>query len=129
MPFPMELWFCPVILIVLQMQCRCSCYCSWLFTFIHLSFVVTYQHFQRDIVRGVEGFIVTGSKQVEIGKLLAFCSQYIYIYIYCLNSHQVSSSQVPSCQMIAGNMDLKTHAPVATLYLKWHYVIVELELK
>ncbi|KAG5239027.1 endophilin-A [Salix suchowensis] len=28
----------------------------------------TYQHhFQRDIVRGVEGYIVTGSKQVEIG--------------------------------------------------------------
>lgn len=26
-----------------------------------------FQHFQRDIVRGVEGFIVTGSKQVEIG--------------------------------------------------------------
>lgn len=26
------------------------------------------QHFQRDIVRGVEGYIVTGSKQVEIGK-------------------------------------------------------------
>lgn len=26
------------------------------------------QHFQRDIVRGVEGYIVTGSKQVEIGE-------------------------------------------------------------
>lgn len=26
------------------------------------------QHFQRDIVRGVEGYIVTGSKQSEIGK-------------------------------------------------------------
>ncbi|ONM35202.1 SH3 domain-containing protein 2 [Zea mays] len=25
------------------------------------------KHFQRDIVRGVEGYIVTGSKQVEIG--------------------------------------------------------------
>ena len=27
-----------------------------------------FQHYQRDIVRGVEGYIVTGSKQVEIGK-------------------------------------------------------------
>lgn len=26
-----------------------------------------FQHYQRDIVRGVEGYIVTGSKQVEIG--------------------------------------------------------------
>ncbi|CAI0437833.1 unnamed protein product [Linum tenue] len=25
------------------------------------------KHFQRDVVRGVEGYIVTGSKQVEIG--------------------------------------------------------------
>ncbi|KAL2335498.1 hypothetical protein Fmac_016711 [Flemingia macrophylla] len=25
------------------------------------------KHYQRDIVRGVEGYIVTGSKQVEIG--------------------------------------------------------------
>lgn len=29
------------------------------------------KHFQRDIVRGVEGFIVTGSKQVEIGNKLS----------------------------------------------------------
>lgn len=28
------------------------------------------QHFQRDIVRDVEGYIVTGSKQVEIGHFL-----------------------------------------------------------
>lgn len=28
---------------------------------------ILFQHFQRDIVRGVEGYIVTGSKQVEIG--------------------------------------------------------------
>nr|GMD84780.1 SH3 domain-containing protein 2-like [Ipomoea batatas] len=28
------------------------------------------KHFQRDIVRGVEGYIVTGSKQIEIGELL-----------------------------------------------------------
>ncbi|KAL0432384.1 UNVERIFIED_CONTAM: SH3 domain-containing protein 2 [Sesamum latifolium] len=29
------------------------------------------QHFQRDIVRGVEGYIVTGTKQVEIGTKLS----------------------------------------------------------
>ncbi|KAK1427276.1 hypothetical protein QVD17_15959 [Tagetes erecta] len=29
------------------------------------------KHFQRDIVRGVEGFIVTGTKQVEIGTKLS----------------------------------------------------------
>ncbi|WOL05262.1 SH3 domain-containing protein 2 [Canna indica] len=29
------------------------------------------KHFQRDIVRGVEGFMVTGSKQVEIGTKLS----------------------------------------------------------
>lgn len=32
---------------------------------------VSSQHFQRDIVRGVEGYIVTGSKQVEIGRQLS----------------------------------------------------------
>jgi hypothetical protein len=31
------------------------------------------KHFQRDIVRGVEGYIVTGSKQVEIGTFLQLC--------------------------------------------------------
>lgn len=29
------------------------------------------KHFQRDIVRGVEGYIVTGSKQIEIGNKLS----------------------------------------------------------
>ncbi|XP_078166797.1 SH3 domain-containing protein 2-like isoform X1 [Carex rostrata] len=33
------------------------------------------KHFQRDIVRGVEGYIVTGSKQVEIGNKLSEDSQ------------------------------------------------------
>ncbi|OVA20400.1 Src homology-3 domain [Macleaya cordata] len=33
------------------------------------------KHFQRDIVRGVEGYIVTGSKQVEIGKPLKICTK------------------------------------------------------
>ncbi|KAK5843900.1 SH3 domain-containing protein 2-like [Gossypium arboreum] len=31
----------------------------------------TAKHFQRDIVRGVEGYIITGSKQVEIGTKLS----------------------------------------------------------
>nr|XP_010906308.1 SH3 domain-containing protein 2 isoform X1 [Elaeis guineensis] len=30
------------------------------------------KHFQRDIVRGVEGYVVTGSKQVEIGNFANF---------------------------------------------------------
>lgn len=33
---------------------------------------VYFQHFQRDIVRGVEGYVVTGSKQVEIGNFAIF---------------------------------------------------------
>uniref|UniRef100_A0A0D9ZNN2 SH3 domain-containing protein n=1 Tax=Oryza glumipatula TaxID=40148 RepID=A0A0D9ZNN2_9ORYZ len=33
------------------------------------------KHFQRDIVRGVEGYIVTGSKQVDIGNKLSDDSQ------------------------------------------------------
>ncbi|PWZ45083.1 hypothetical protein Zm00014a_002634 [Zea mays] len=33
------------------------------------------KHFQRDIVRGMEGYIVTGSKQVEIGNKLSDDSQ------------------------------------------------------
>lgn len=40
------------------------CFCKSFFQF--------FQHFQRDIVRGVEGYIVTGSKQVEIGMLVGF---------------------------------------------------------
>ncbi|KAL4559398.1 hypothetical protein LXL04_031536 [Taraxacum kok-saghyz] len=45
-----------------------------LFAILYLTipdFLKSYQHFQRDIVRGVEGFIVTGSKQVEIGTKLS----------------------------------------------------------
>ncbi|ONM05173.1 SH3 domain-containing protein 2 [Zea mays] len=34
------------------------------------------KHFQRDIVRGVEGYIVTGSKQVEIGGQLKPCCHF-----------------------------------------------------
>jgi len=35
--------------------------------FLTAKLEIILQHFQRDIVRGVEGYIVTGSKQVEIG--------------------------------------------------------------
>ncbi|KAI8531981.1 hypothetical protein RHMOL_Rhmol11G0177500 [Rhododendron molle] len=39
--------------------------------------IETLCQFQRDIVRGVEGYIVTGSKQVEIGtKLSEDCRKY-----------------------------------------------------
>lgn len=43
---------------------------SFLYPF-PLNFVY-FQHFQRDIVRGVEGYVVTGSKQVEIGNFAIF---------------------------------------------------------
>ena len=44
-----------------------------------------FQHFQRDIVRGVEGYIVTGSKQVEIGGNL----DVIPVVSYILKSKKV----------------------------------------
>lgn len=61
-----------------------------------------FQHYQRDIVRGVEGYIVTGSKQVEIGrscwllklllnfvavrlqKIIVFSFEFLYI-LFCRN--------------------------------------------
>ena len=41
------------------------------FAYSLVIFPLTLQHFQRDIVRGVEGYIVTGSKQVELGTVVA----------------------------------------------------------
>jgi len=38
------------------------------FSRLIIALLLCFQHYQRDIVRGVEGYIVTGSKQVEIGK-------------------------------------------------------------
>lgn len=50
------------------------------------SFGFNFQHYQRDIVRGVEGYIVTGSKQVEIGELLKdFLSFFGYDFTFVLN--------------------------------------------
>jgi hypothetical protein len=43
---------------------------------------VFFQHFQRDIVRGVEGYIVTGSKQVEIGGMVGILMLFLYYHIY-----------------------------------------------
>jgi hypothetical protein len=40
-----------------------------------------FQHFQRDVVRGVEGYIVTGSKQVEIGGLVKVLKLFVVFYI------------------------------------------------
>lgn len=51
------------------------------------------QHFQRDIVRGVEGYIVTGSKQVEIGKFFVD-SKYSRLLSANLSSVQIL---IPSC--------------------------------
>lgn len=45
----------------------------------NLCFSPNIQHFQRDIVRGVEGYIVTGSKQVEIGNSLKILSGLIFL--------------------------------------------------
>lgn len=52
------------------------------------SFVLRFQHYQRDIVRGVEGYIVTGSKQVEIGDFfdpLSFNLLYFFMSVIDLN--------------------------------------------
>lgn len=52
---------------------------------IFLSFsYCPFQHFQRDIVRGVEGFIVTGSKQVEIGRLVKPCCPFLNMLVWFL---------------------------------------------
>lgn len=48
---------------------------------IQLSFSSFFQHFQRDIVRGVEGYTVTGSKQVEIG-MLVYSSDSMYLLLF-----------------------------------------------
>ncbi|XP_042456450.1 SH3 domain-containing protein 2-like isoform X1 [Zingiber officinale] len=43
------------------------------------------KHFQRDIVRGVEGYMITGSKQFDIGTILSFlCFFLLFIYIHII---------------------------------------------
>lgn len=43
-----------------------------LVTLFDIHTVFANQHYQRDVIRGVEGYIVTGFKQVEIGEFLNF---------------------------------------------------------
>ncbi|KAM0945570.1 putative SH3 domain, AH/BAR domain superfamily, SH3-like domain superfamily protein [Dioscorea sansibarensis] len=50
------------------------------------------KHFQRDIVRGVEGYIVTGSKQVEIGSKLSEDSRKYGAENTCTNGNTLSKA-------------------------------------
>ncbi|KAL6903415.1 hypothetical protein ACP4OV_004228 [Aristida adscensionis] len=50
------------------------------------------KHFQRDIVRGVEGYIVTGSKQVEIGNKLSDDSQKYGVENMCTSGDTLSKA-------------------------------------
>ncbi|CAL5015681.1 unnamed protein product [Urochloa decumbens] len=50
------------------------------------------KHFQRDIVRGVEGYIVTGSKQVEIGNKLSDDSQKYGVENTCTSGDTLSKA-------------------------------------
>lgn len=50
------------------------------------------KHFQRDIVRGVEGYIVTGSKQVEIGNKLSEDSRKYGVENTCTSGNTLSKA-------------------------------------
>ncbi|XP_057783136.1 SH3 domain-containing protein 2-like [Salvia miltiorrhiza] len=50
------------------------------------------KHFQRDIVRGVEGYIVTGSKQVEIGTKLSEDSRKYGVENTCTTGNTLSKA-------------------------------------
>ncbi|KAG0490306.1 hypothetical protein HPP92_007169 [Vanilla planifolia] len=50
----------------------------------------TAKHFQRDLVRGVEGYIVTGSKQVEIGTKLSEDSRKYGVDNTCTSGNTLS---------------------------------------
>ncbi|KAA8536049.1 hypothetical protein F0562_028527 [Nyssa sinensis] len=52
------------------------------------------KHFQRDIVRGVEGFIVTGSKQVEIGTKLSEDSRKYGVENTCTSGSTLSKAAI-----------------------------------
>lgn len=86
---------------------------------------ILFQHFQRDIVRGVEGYIVTGSKQVEIGDwwhccITCWCFTMSYIVSHCSSIYMLYFQQEQSCQRTAGNMVLIIHVPVVIHYQKLH---------
>ncbi|THU69109.1 hypothetical protein C4D60_Mb08t10960 [Musa balbisiana] len=50
------------------------------------------KHFQRDIVRGVEGYIITGSKQVEIGNKLSEDSRKYGVGNTCTSGNTLSNA-------------------------------------
>ncbi|XP_073111879.1 SH3 domain-containing protein 2 isoform X2 [Elaeis guineensis] len=50
------------------------------------------KHFQRDIVRGVEGYIITGSKQVEIGNKLSEDSRKYGVENTCTSGNTLSKA-------------------------------------
>ncbi|XP_028555299.1 SH3 domain-containing protein 2-like [Dendrobium catenatum] len=52
----------------------------------------TAKHFQRDLVRGVEGYIVTGSKQVEIGTKLSEDSRKYGVDNTCTSGNTLSKA-------------------------------------
>ncbi|XP_010933758.1 SH3 domain-containing protein 2 [Elaeis guineensis] len=52
------------------------------------------KHFQRDIVRGVEGYIVTGSKQVEIGNKLSEDSRKYGVEHTCTSGNTLSKAAI-----------------------------------
>ncbi|XP_048332369.1 SH3 domain-containing protein 2-like isoform X2 [Ziziphus jujuba] len=52
------------------------------------------KHYQRDIVRGVEGYIVTGSKQVEIGTKLSEDSRKYGVEQTCTSGDTLSKAAV-----------------------------------
>ncbi|KAI5673206.1 hypothetical protein M9H77_13570 [Catharanthus roseus] len=52
------------------------------------------KHFQRDIVRGVEGYIVTGSRQVEIGTKLSEDSRKYGVENTCTSGSTLSKAAI-----------------------------------
>uniref|UniRef100_A0A5B6ZTW8 Putative endophilin-A2-like isoform X2 n=1 Tax=Davidia involucrata TaxID=16924 RepID=A0A5B6ZTW8_DAVIN len=56
------------------------------------------KHFQRDIVRGVEGYIVTGSKQLEIGTKLSEDSRKYSAENTCTSGSTLSKAALSYCR-------------------------------
>lgn len=65
----------------------------------------------------MEGFIVTGSKQLEIGMLIFIGFYALYIFVVF---KMTIFTQIASCQKAAGNMVLKIHVPAAVHYPELH---------
>ena len=87
--------------------------------------ILHFQHYQRDIVCGVEGYIVTGSKQVEIGDLLTLESECWFMESYFI-CYRLKFGHMPafhcvlivpqgrSSLRIAGSMVQRTHVQMVT---------------